>query len=121
MPTLRERLQSALVPAMKARDAAAVAALRATLAAIENAAAITLTPSAEPPPDGSAFAKAHAGLGVTEATRRAQDEAEVERIVRAEIAERLTAADEYARLQRPDHAQRLRAEAGVLASHLDAA
>ncbi|BFU46184.1 hypothetical protein KRMM14A1004_44210 [Krasilnikovia sp. MM14-A1004] len=123
---LRERLQAALVPAMKARDTAAVAALRSALAAIENAAAVA-APDAAPdagaaPVDGGGpFAKSTAGLGAAEVARRPQDDAEVERIVRAEIAERLAAADEYARLQRPEQAQRLRAEAQALSSRLDAA
>ncbi|GAB1690278.1 hypothetical protein KRM28CT15_20810 [Krasilnikovia sp. M28-CT-15] len=123
---LRKRLQAALVPAMKARDTSAVTALRSALAAIENAAAVASPAAAgdaaEPPVHGGgAFAKSTAGLGVSEVARRAQDDTEVERIVRAEIAERLAAADEYARLERPEQAQRLRAEAQALASHLGAA
>ncbi|RZU52814.1 hypothetical protein EV385_4698 [Krasilnikovia cinnamomea] len=138
MSMLRERLQAALVPAMKARDTAAVAALRSALAAIENAAAVApagdqdaaapgIGEAASAPPSdaaasgGGSFAKSAAGLGVSEVARRAQDDAEVERIVRAEITDRLAAADEYDHLQRPEQAQRLRAEARALASHLDGA
>ena len=51
--------------------------------------------------------------------RRAQDDSEIERIVRAEIADRHSAADEYERLGRTDRADRLRAEAQALVSHLD--
>jgi uncharacterized protein len=42
--TLRGRLRGALPAAMKARDAAAVAALRSALAAIDNAEAVEPAP-----------------------------------------------------------------------------
>ena len=108
---LRDRLAAALPAAMKARDKDGVAALRSALAAIENAAA-------QPPQDAKLGLPAK-GLGVTEVARREQDEAEIERIVRAEIAERLTAADEYNGLGLSDQADRLRAGARSLAAHLD--
>lgn len=98
---------------MKARDAAAVAALRSALAAVENAAAVA--------PRASEFGLPALGLGVTEVDRRTVDETEIEHIVRAEIAERLTAADEYDQLDRPDRAARLRAEAATLSAHVDPA
>ena len=100
----------------------AVAALRSALAAIENAEAVT------PPPAGSPTeATTHAqlagtvvgvGVGAAEAERRALSEAQVERIVRAEVEERRTAADAYERADRPDPARRLRAEADVLGGYL---
>ena len=108
---LRDRLAAALPTAMKARDTDAVTALRSALAAIENAAA--------QPPRESAFGLPAVGLGVTEVARREQDEAEIERIVRAEIAERLTAAEEYDRLGLSGEADRLRSGARTLAAHLD--
>lgn len=110
--TLRERLQAALPTAIRNRDRAAVAALRSALAAIENAAAVA-------PGDRAGFGLPAVGLGVTEVARRAQDDAEVEAIVRGEVADRRTAADEYERLGRTDRADRLRAEAHALVSHLD--
>ncbi|WP_221326256.1 GatB/YqeY domain-containing protein [Actinoplanes sp. L3-i22] len=103
---LRDRLRAALVPAMKARDKPAVTALRSALAAIENAAAV--------PPQDPHHGLPAVGLGVTEAPRREQDDAEIERIVRAEISERRTAATDYDALGRPDEATRLRAEAQAL-------
>jgi uncharacterized protein YqeY len=113
--TLRERLQAALPTAIRNRDAAAVAALRSALAAIENAAAVA-------PRDGAdgrtEFGLPAVGLGVTEVARRPQDDAEVVRIVRAEVADRHAAAEEYERLGRTDRAERLRAEAQALVSHL---
>jgi hypothetical protein len=114
--TLRERLQAALPTAIRNRDAAAVAALRSALAAIENAAAVTPGDRA----DGrTAFGLPAVGLGVTEVARRAQDDTEIERIVRAEVADRHAAADEYERLGRTNRADRLRAEAQALVSHLE--
>ena len=97
---------------MKARDGAAVTALRSALAAIENAAAVA--------PQVSEFGLPAMGLGATEVERRSVDDAEVEHIVRAEVAERLTAAEEYDRHQRGERAARLRAEAAALTAHLDA-
>jgi uncharacterized protein YqeY len=108
--TLRERLNAALPTAMKARDSPAVTALRSALAAIENAAAVA--------PDDSTHGLPAIGLGVTEVARRDQDDAEIERIVRAEITDRITAADEYERLGRADRSDRLRAEARALVAHL---
>jgi uncharacterized protein YqeY len=96
---------------MKARDGAAVTALRTALAAIENAAA--------PPPRDSAHGLPAVGLGVTEVARREQDDDEIERIVRAEITERLAAADEYDRLGHPDRAAGKRAEAQALVARLE--
>jgi uncharacterized protein YqeY len=96
---------------MKARDKPAVTALRSALAAIDNAAAV--------PAQDAEFGLSAVGLGVTEVARRDQDETEIERIVRAEIADRLTAADEYERLGRAEQAQRKRAEARVLVTHVE--
>jgi uncharacterized protein YqeY len=110
MTTLRNRLQSALPEAMKARDRAAVSALRSALAAIENAAAVA--------PQDAPFGLPVNGLGATEVPRREQDDTEIERIVRSEIDERLTAASEYDALGRADQADRLRAEAHALETRL---
>ena len=103
MLTLQQRLQAALPVAMRARDQPAVRALRSALAAIENAAAV----------EESAY-----GPGVTEVPRREQDEAEFERIVRAEIDERLAAADAYEKWGQAGEAERKRAEARALQTHV---
>jgi hypothetical protein len=115
MTALFQRLKAALPVAMKARDKTAVAALRSTLAAIENAAAVEVPGATDP---RVAVGLPAVGLGVTEAARRTQDDAEIARIVRAEITDRLTAADDYDRLGRAEQSERLRAEAAVLAAHL---
>ena len=124
---LRERLGRALPAAMKARDRAAVAALRSALAAIANAEAVD--PSQPPPPAGHPgtagaggdppFAGTVAGLGATEMERRRLTGEQVEQLVRAEIADRETAAADYERAGQLEQAERLRAEATVLTSHLE--
>ncbi|MEV5439336.1 hypothetical protein AB0K80_25490 [Streptomyces sp. NPDC052682] len=101
---------------MRARDRAAVSALRATLAALDNAEAVPVDADAL---RGVAIEAAPAGAGATEAARRELSEPAVVEVVRAEAAERL---EEAARLTAPAHAgraARLRAEAAVLLRFLD--
>ncbi|MFR0355133.1 hypothetical protein [Streptomyces sediminimaris] len=101
---------------MRARDKAAVSALRATLAALDNAEAVPLEEAAT---RGPALEKSPVGAGATEAARRELSERGVADIVRAEATERLEVA---ARLTAPAHADRvarLRAEATVLLRLLD--
>ncbi|MER6051313.1 hypothetical protein ABT168_28340 [Streptomyces sp. NPDC001793] len=101
---------------MRARDKAAVSALRATLAALDNAEAV--------PQDGvglraAALEQSPVGAGATEVARRELSEHRVVEIIRAEVAERLEAA---AQLTSPAHADRaagLHAEAAVLLGFLD--
>jgi uncharacterized protein YqeY len=125
---LRPRLQLALTEALRARDTAAVAALRAALAAISNAEAV-------PPPAGVAAGEpgppapvtstagtssphiaAAAGLGAAEAEPRRLSPARVAAIVQAEIDERLEAAARYESAGHADRAVRLRAQAQALAA-----
>ena len=113
--SLRQRLRAALPTAMKSRDRAATSALRATLAAIENAEAVA---SAGGEIRGQAIEQVAIGVGATEVARRALTDAEVEEIVRAELAEREMAADEYDRAGRTERAELLRSEARALAAHL---
>jgi hypothetical protein len=112
---IRDRLQTALWDALRARDKFAASALRSALAAIDNASAVP----AEPPPGVASsphFAGAAAGLGAGKAHRRGLIAGEAQRIVRAEIAERDTAAADYERAGHADRAGRLRPEAAVLRS-----
>src|SRR2546421_1109786 len=69
---LRPRLREALRAAMKARDLTAVAALRMTLGAIDNAEAVDVSDA--PSPKGGVIAGAVTGLGAGEATRRSLSE-----------------------------------------------
>ena len=60
-----------------------------------------------------------ADVGATEVERRSLSQAQMEAIVRVEIADRETAAAGYERARQLARAERLRAEAKVLLSHLD--
>ncbi|MFD7933958.1 hypothetical protein ACFV4T_05375 [Streptomyces sp. NPDC059755] len=102
---------------MRARDKAAVSALRTTLAALDNAEAV---PVGEAELRGSALEQSPVGAGATEAARCELSEQGVLAVVRAEADERLAAA---AQLTAPAHAARaalLRAEAAVLLRFLEA-
>jgi uncharacterized protein YqeY len=112
---LRQRLRDALPAAMKARDRVAVAALRATLSAIDNAEAVDRAPSVD---QSLAIERSPVGVGAAEVARRVLTEAQVEQIVRAEVAEREAAARDYDRAGRPERAEQLRSEVSVLAAHL---
>jgi uncharacterized protein len=75
-----------------------------------------------PEPAGSGgdppFAGTVAGVGATEMERRSLTGEQVEAVVRAEIAERETAAAGYAHAGQFELAERLRGEATVLISYL---
>jgi uncharacterized protein len=114
---LRIRLRRALPPALKARDQAAVAALRSALAAIDNAQAVEAPPA---PLTGGVIAGAVTGLGAGEAQRRELSEGDIAAIVRAEVADRRAAAADYESGGQVDAAARLTAEADVLAAYLAA-
>ncbi|MGX1972040.1 hypothetical protein [Streptomyces kronopolitis] len=101
---------------MRARDKAAVSALRATLAALDNAEAV---PVDEAELRGMALEHAPAGVGVTEAARRELSERAVADIVRAEVTERLDAATQLSAPVHADRVARLHAEAAVLLRFLD--
>src|SRR4051812_39791953 len=98
---------------MKSRARGAVGGLRATLAAMENAEAVS-----SPPAESVAIEQVPIGAGATEAARRELSAAEVTRIVRDEMAGRLTAAADYESWGRADRAAQLREEARVLADVL---
>jgi uncharacterized protein len=112
---LHASLRRALSPALKARDRAAVAALRSALAAIDNAHAVEAEAA---PRSGGVIAGAVAGLGAGDAPRRELSEDDIAAIVRAEVADRRAASTDYERAGQVDAAARLAAEADVLAAHL---
>jgi uncharacterized protein len=112
---LRQRLREALPAAMKSRDRVAVAALRATLSAIDNAEAVK---TEEGTRQSLAIEDLPVGAGATEAARRHLTDEDVAGIVRAEVAERESAAAAYDRSGHPDRAGQLRGEAQVLVAHL---
>jgi len=109
-------LRQALTAALQARDAVTVSALRSALAAIENAGAVDTRQAAQP--RSGPIAGAVDGLGAAEVPRRPLGPEEVRALVAAEVEQRRAAAAECADLGRPDQAERLRAEADVLAVHL---
>jgi uncharacterized protein YqeY len=109
-------MRQALPEAMRARDKVAVSALRATLAALDNAEAV---PVGEAGLRGAALEESPVGVGVAEAQRRELSERSAADIVRAEAAERLEAADQLTAPAHADRAARLRAEAAVLLRFLE--
>ncbi|MGJ5992670.1 hypothetical protein [Streptomyces acidiscabies] len=112
--SLRDLLRQALPDAMRARDKVAVSALRATLAALDNAEAVRVDSAAL---RGQAIEAVPVGVGATEAQRRVLGEGDVVRIVRGEVDERLGAAGQ---VEGTAHAERLLAEAQVLLRFLEA-
>jgi uncharacterized protein YqeY len=112
---LRQRLRDALTGAIKDRDKVAVAALRSTLAAIDNAEAVDRP---QPADRQLALEQPRIGAGSAEAPRRELTQQQIEDIVRGELAERESAARDYQRAGRLEHAERLRGEIRVLAEHL---
>jgi uncharacterized protein YqeY len=116
--SLRDRLRRALTAAMKARDTSRVAALRSALAAIDNAEAVDPAP-AQSGAEHPQIAGSVGGVGAAEVARRSLTQAQMESILRAEIADRHAAARTYEHARQPDLADRLRAEADVLTSFLD--
>ncbi|WP_209306508.1 hypothetical protein [Blastococcus sp. CT_GayMR19] len=110
---VRERLRTALPAALKQRDAALVAVLRATLAALDNAEAVPLPEHGH----GSlALEETPVGVGVREMARRDLSDEDVKRLVRDEIDERRRAARVYEQAGEHERARRLRHEADTLAA-----
>jgi uncharacterized protein YqeY len=110
---IRARLRGALPVAMKERDKPLVAVLRTTLAALDNAGAV---PTGPDDAGGLALEATPVGVGAREVPRRELDDAEVERLVRAEVTERREAARMWEDAGQPDQAERLRREADALAA-----
>jgi uncharacterized protein YqeY len=141
---IRARMRRGLVAAMKARDQQAVAALRSTLARIDNAEAVdadaldTDEEDAELLDDdgfddeaadaGPALYRGEwhpavvggiRGVGAAEVDRRVLTPEQMAAIVRDDVEEREIAADVLERVGRPDQAERLRAQAKLLTTYLD--
>ncbi|TWE07854.1 hypothetical protein [Rudaeicoccus suwonensis] len=105
---IRVQLRAALTDAMHERDAAAVAAYRSALAALDNAEAVPCDERA------GAIEDSPGSVGATEAPRRVLTGHEVQYLIAREVDEREAAAASYDRLGQPDRAQRLRDEADAL-------
>jgi uncharacterized protein len=127
---IRARMRRGLVDAMKARDQQAVAALRTTLAAIDNAEAIendevvdddAVDAGSVLDADGEypAVAGSVLGVGAAEVDRRILTSEETVEVVRGEATAREVAADVLERIGRADQAERLRAQAKLITTYLD--
>jgi uncharacterized protein YqeY len=108
----RQTLRARLMTARKDRDAIRVSALRSALSAIDNAE----TPDVEDldVPAAGTIAGSVAGLGAAEMPRRVLTDAAIRTLLRAEIDDRLLAAEQ---MDAGGHCQRataVRAEAAVL-------
>lgn len=108
---LRQRLRDALTTAIKARDRVAAAALRSTLAAIDNAEAVDRPESMD---RDLSLGKMPTGTGATEVARRVLTEQQVEQIVRSELADRRAAVRTYDEAGQAEHAGRLRDEINAI-------
>jgi uncharacterized protein len=98
----RALLRRSLMTARKQRDTVRVSALRSMLGAIDNAEAVDVAQLA----------------GVTEVARRELSEEQIRELMRTEIDERMTAANDYVEHGRAEQAAALRAEATVVADLL---
>lgn len=117
--TVRDRLRAALSAAMRARDSVVVAAIRSTLGAIDNAEAVDAAQVPKPGAGHAMLAGTVQGLRAVEVERRTLSAAELDEIVRAEVADRHATARDYERLGHQAPAERLRGEAAVLSAYLD--
>ncbi|WP_406031740.1 GatB/YqeY domain-containing protein [Nocardioides sp. NBC_00163] len=116
MTDLQARLRADLLTARKARDTAATAVLRSTLAAVSNAEAQPVA-EASLAADGP-IAGAAIGVGATEAARRELTNDDVREIISGEQSERLAAATDLESHGAGEKAEQLRAEAELLAKYL---
>jgi uncharacterized protein YqeY len=105
---LLDIMRSDLSRALKSRDRRAIAVLRTTLAAIANAEAPPAQPVDISPVVGQS----------AEVQRLTLEDADIERIVRHEIADRRDTIARYEVGGRSDDAESLRAELAILESYL---
>ena len=109
---LRTELRAALRTALRARDRTTTQALRSAISAVDNAEAVPTDARA------GAIEAAAVGVGATEADRRHLSTTDLRAVLQAEVDERHAAADECATAA-PETAERLRAEAAVIAGYAD--
>ena len=114
---LRAAMRRDLVSAIKTRQPDAVAALRAAIAAIDNAEAVP-APEASRAATSGHIVGARAGLGAAEAARRDLSDSDQRAILRDKITGYTAEADRYEALGQPDAAARLRTQARLLSAYL---
>lgn len=116
---IQARLRLALRAAMKAKDTVAVPALRSVLAAIGNAEAVPRR-DGDAPAGSQHVAGGTVGLAAADTARRVLTLEETVTVVQGEVSDRQAAARQYEAAGHPDRAARLRREAQVIQSALDA-
>jgi uncharacterized protein YqeY len=100
---------------MKARRSEEVTTIRTLMAAIDNAeAAGIVPPTSSASSTSEKIAGAVAGIGSGDAPRRELDEADVEEILDAEIADRRGHKVQYEAVGRPDAAEQMRLQAELI-------
>lgn len=109
---LREQMKADLRQAMKVRESATVATLRAVLAAIDNAEAVPL--SAPAMPVEPVLHQRH------EVPRKLLSADDIRQIIQKEAAERRAASLKYANLGQPAEAERLQRAATLIEAYLNA-
>jgi uncharacterized protein YqeY len=117
---LIERLQRSITAARSARDRERADTLRSVLSAVQNAGAVPVDHS-RVVQGSSPVAGALDGLGAGEVPRRELTAEELLAILDEELAERVTAAQEYRTLGLDEAAERMDREAAVIAELLPAA
>ena len=110
--TWRTLLRASLLAARKKGDSTRATALRSVLSAIDNAETPD-TVAVQRRPSG-AIAGAVAGLGATEVARRELSDEKIRGLVRSEIDERRSAADQFSAGGHAERTAALHAEVAVL-------
>jgi uncharacterized protein YqeY len=111
---LKQRLREDLKAAMQAKAAGEVRLLRALVAALDNAEAVSLDGRKQSALPGKF------GDGSNEVARRELSADDIAALLDREIHERLTAAADYERLGQSDEATRLREEAHLVSRYREA-
>jgi uncharacterized protein len=101
---MKQKLQTSMTAALRAKDAVRTAAFRSALAAIASAEAMESIGGARPV----------LGMGAREMPKRDLTEDQMEEIVRREVVDREAAAADHESRGRGDEARGLRDEAAVL-------
>ena len=109
--SIRDRLRQQLRDALKSQAAAELSALRATLAAIDNAEAVEVTSEDL---RGLPIESSPVGLGAREVQRKRLSEDQIIAVIRRELGDREAAAIQYAEAGHEGRATRLLAEADAL-------
>jgi uncharacterized protein YqeY len=105
----KDRLRADLKAAMQARDSGKAATMRRLIGAVDNAEAVEV---ADQPYQPRAF-----GDPAVEVARRELDAAAIDAVIAREVADRLSAADEYDRHGRAEESARLRDEAALIGGY----